>query len=145
MFFKRNYNGHRRKISLRLTSRQIIQSADGYQQFLQSLLSKCRSCFLSLESLLALWLVLTKRMRHKWCCASSRVWPLRGLAASIFILLGSSHKVKKQWQGHWVMREESPSQPAGISDTIAEVPWAWIKPSWMCVPSQPLSQLKSGK
>lgn len=67
--------------------------------------------FLSLESLLVLWLVLTRRRRQSHLVqVLVHGCSLPGISPFIFILLGSSHEVKKLWARLLWQKRKGPTQ-----------------------------------
>lgn len=63
------------------------------------------SISLTLESVLALWCVLSNKMWHKWLCTSSGALSWRGHTASMFTL----------WK-HWLETATEGSQPSPLKE-----------------------------
>ena len=93
--------------------------------------------FPSLELLLVLWLVLTRRKRQKSSCASSGAWLFFTRHSTFhFHSLGIQPQSEKAMGKITVTKEKRPKAVyRGIPVTSKEVPWVWMKPFWMCYPS----------
>lgn len=93
--------------------------------------------FPSLESLLVLWLVLTRRKRQKSSCASSCAWLFFTRHSTFhYLSLGIQPQSERAMGKITVTKEKRPKAVyTGIPVTTKEVPWVWMKPFWTCYPS----------